>query len=131
VRRTVLVMVQFVVVLGLVGVFAVEARSDYADDHAGRCASLTLNGGGVLVGTNGNDCIAGSNGPDVVRAKAGDDVVAGNHGFDVLKGSSGDDRLWGGRGPDHFRCGPGYDVVHNNRSTGADAIGEDCEVVRP
>lgn len=117
--------------LGIIIAVAADAgASDYADDHAGKCASLTLNGAGTLVGTNGNDCLAGSNGPDIVKAKGGDDVVAGNHGPDILKGSSGDDRLWGGRGPDDFRCGPGYDVVNNRRSTGADVIGEDCEDVR-
>ena len=106
------------------------ALADYADSHAGKCASLTLNGATLLVGTNGNDCLAGSNGPDTIRGKGGDDVVAGNHGPDLLKGGSGDDRLWGGRGPDDFRCGEGYDVVHNNRSTGADAVGPDCEIVK-
>lgn len=118
------------VIVGMALIAAPDVWADYADDHAGKCASLTLNGGGVLSGTNGNDCLAGSNGPDIVRAKAGDDVVAGNHGPDVLKGGSGNDRLWGGRGPDTFVCGPGYDVVNNRRATGADLVGDDCEEVR-
>jgi len=129
-NRTFIVIAVTAIVMSIAAILATDAGADYADGHAGKCASLTLNGGGVLVGTNGNDCLAGSNGPDIVRAKGGDDVVAGNHGPDILKGSSGDDRLWGGRGPDDFRCGPGYDVVHNVRSTGADVIGADCEDVR-
>lgn len=117
-----------VVVLVALGIPALA--DDYADDHAGRCAHLSLNGAGTLVGTMGKDCLAGSNGPDVVKGKGGKDVLAGNHGPDVLFGGSGDDRLWGGRGPDEFYCGPGYDVVNNRRGTGNDFIHESCEEVR-
>jgi Ca2+-binding RTX toxin-like protein len=114
----------------LAGWFLGVSADDYADDHAGRCAHLSLNGPGTLVGTQGKDCLAGSNGPDIVRAKGGNDVVAGNHGPDVLKGSGGDDRLWLGRGPDYVNCGPGFDVVHNHWATGRDYIDPSCEEVR-
>lgn len=80
-------------------------------------SSLTIGyalaGGTVLFGTPGNDKLVG--GP----------------GEQTLIGRGGDDRLWGGRGADEFRCGPGYDIVHNLRDEdgGDDYISPACEHV--
>jgi hypothetical protein len=119
---------------------SVAVGSARADTLCGTWRADVLGGRGgkdVLRGRGGGDRLAGGRGNDRLEGGAGRDVLLAGAGHDALRGGPGRDRMVGGAGRDTVfardgardvvSCGPGYDVVHADRT---DVVGKDCELVR-
>jgi Ca2+-binding RTX toxin-like protein len=86
------------------------------------CASPTITGSGVIVGTSGDDVIVGSPGGDVILGNGGNDVICAGQAGDVVFGGDGNDTIYGDDGKpadadapgggDALFGGNGNDTIH-------------------